>query len=90
MLNTLIQTIANLGFDSNAITEAFNRVIETIRMGDLSSVSGIMDIFTGIVSAITGVSVADISAIITSLIESVVSILSDDSTSSILSVITGA
>ncbi len=90
MLNTLIQTIANLGFDSNAITEAFNRVIETIRMGDLSSVSGIMDIFTGIVSAITGVSVADISAIITSLIESVVSILSDDSTNSILSVITGA
>lgn len=90
MLNTLIQTIANLGFDSAAISDAFNRVIETIRMGDTSSVSGIMDVFTGIVSAITGASAADISAIVTSLIESVVTILSDDSTNSILSVITGA
>jgi hypothetical protein len=59
-------------------------------MGDTSSVSGIMDVFTGIVSAITGASAADISAIVTSLIESVVTILSDDSTNSILSVITGA
>lgn len=90
MLNTLIQTIANLGFDSTAISEAFNRVIETIKMGDTSSVAGIMDVFTGVVAAVTGASAADISAIITSLIESVVAILSDDATNSILSIITGA
>lgn len=90
MLNTLIQTIANLGFDSTAITEAFNRVIETIKMGDTSSIAGIMDVFTGVVAAVTGASAADISAIVTSLIESVVTILSDDATNSILSVITGA
>ncbi|MBE6791243.1 MAG: hypothetical protein IKB08_06185 [Clostridia bacterium] len=90
MLNTLIQTIANLGFDSSAITEAFNRVLETIKMGDTSSIAGIMDIFTGVVAAVTGASASDISAIITSLIESVVTILSDDATNSILSVITGA
>lgn len=90
MLNTLIQTIANLGFDSTAITDAFNRVLDTIKMGDTSSISGIMDIFTGIVAAVTGASASDISAIITSLIESVVTILSDDATNSILSVITGA
>jgi len=90
MLNTLIQTIANLGFDSTAITEAFNRVLETIKMGDTSSIAGIMDIFTGVVAAVTGASASDISAIITSLIESVVTILSDDATNSILSVITGA
>ncbi len=90
MLNTLIQTIANLGFDSTAITEAFNRVIATINAGDTSSLAGIMDIFTGIVASLTGASAADISAIISSLVTSIVSILSDDATSSVLSTITGA
>lgn len=90
MLNTLIQTIANLGFDAEAITEAFNRVMETIQMGDISSLAGIADIFTGILSAFTGISAADMSAILTSLVSSVVAILSDDATSSVLSTITGA
>lgn len=90
MLNTLIQTIANLGFDASAITEAFNKVIETIQNGDTSSLAGIMDVFTGIVAALTGTSAADIAAIITSLVSSVMEILSDDATSSVLSTITGA
>lgn len=90
MLNTLIQTIANLGFDSSAITEAFNNVIETIKGGDASSLAGIMDIFTGIVASITGANAADVAAIISSLVSSVVSLLSDDATSSVLSTITGA
>ena len=90
MLDTLIQTIADLGFDSSYISDAFNNVLETIQMGDTSSLSGIMDIFTGIVAALTGISVADISAIISSLVSSVVAILSDDSVNSILSTITGA
>lgn len=90
MLNTLIQTIANLGFDENAITSAFNRVIEAIQQGDTSSLSGIMDIFTGVVSGFTGLDAADISAVISSLISGVVAILSDESTNSILSTITGA
>lgn len=90
MLNTLIQTIANLGFDASAITEAFNKVIETIQNGDTSSLAGIMDVFTGIVAALTGTSAADIAAIITSLVSSVMEILSNDATSSVLSTITGA
>ncbi|MBQ9945154.1 MAG: hypothetical protein IJO68_01350 [Clostridia bacterium] len=90
MLNTLIQTIANLGFDANAITEAFNKVISTIQNGDTSSISGLMDIFTGIVASLTGASAADISAIISSLVSSVVEILSDDSVGNIMSTITGA
>lgn len=90
MLNTLIQTIANLGFDAQAITTAFNNVIETIRNGDVSSMQGISDIFTGIISALTGASTADINAILSSLITSVIAILSDDVTSSVLSTITGA
>ncbi len=90
MLNALIQTIANLGFDSAAITEAFNKVIQTIQNGDMSSLAGIMDVFTGIVAALTGASAADISAIISSLVSSVVAILSDDTTNSVLSTITGA
>ncbi len=90
MLNTLIQTIANLGFDAEAITSAFNRVIDTIRNGDMSSIQGLSDIFTGIISALTGASAADINAILSSLITSVIAILSDDVTSSVLSTITGA
>ena len=90
MLNTLIQTIANLGFDSEAITVAFNNVIETIRNGDMSSMQGISDIFTGVIAALTGASAADINAILSSLINSVVAILSDDTTNSVLSTITGA
>jgi len=90
MLNTLIQTIANLGFDSEAISAAFNNVIETLRNGDLSSLQGIADIFTGIIAALTGVTIGDINAILSSLITSIISILSDDATSSVLSTITGA
>ncbi len=90
MLNTLIQTIANLGFDSEAISAAFNNVIETIRNGDLSSMQGISDIFTGIIAALTGATAGDINAILSSLITSIISILSDDATSSVLSTITGA
>lgn len=90
MLNTLIQTIANLGFDESAITSAFNRVISAIQQGDTSSLSGIMDIFTGVVSGFTGLDAADISAVISSLVSGVVAILSDDSTNSIISTITGA
>lgn len=90
MINTLIQTIANLGFDASAITAAFNKVIETIQAGDTSSLAGIMDVFTGIVAALTGASAADIGAIISSLVSSIVAILSDDATSSVLSTITGA
>ncbi len=90
MLNTLIQTIANLGFDAEAITNAFNGVIETIRNGDMSSMQGFSDVFTGIIAALTGATAGDISAITSSLVSSVIAILSDDATSSVLSMITGA
>ena len=90
MLNTLIQTIANLGFDAEAITTAFNNVIDTIRNGDMSSIQGLSDIFTGIISALTGASAADINAILSSLITSVIAIHSDDVTCAVLSTITGA
>ena len=90
MLNTLIQTIANLGFDSQAITDAFNSVIETLRNGDMSSVRGVSDVFTGIIAALTGTTAGDINAMISSLTDSVIAILSDDATSSVLSIITGA
>ena len=90
MLNTLIQTIANLGFDSDAITTALNNVLETIRNGDTSSLQGISGIFTGVVSALTGASIGDINAVLSSLVTSIVAILSDDATSSVLSTITGA
>lgn len=90
MLNALLQTIANLGFDGSAINDAFNSVLSTIRAGDLSSLSGIGNIFTGIISAFTGANVSDVSTILSTLINSMVEILGNASTTALLSNITGA
>lgn len=90
MLSTLIQTIANLGFDSSVINEAFNQVIATIQNGDTSTLAGLGGIFTNIISIFTGVSAADIATVISSLVSSVIEVLTNDSTASVLSTITGA
>ncbi len=90
MLSALLQTIANLGFDASAISNAFNAIISTVQAGDTSSLSGIAGIFTGILSVVTGLSAADITTVISSLISSVVEMLSNDSAASVLSTITGA
>ena len=37
MLQALLQTLANLGFDSQAINESFNNIMTTIRSGDPGS-----------------------------------------------------
>lgn len=90
MLSALLQTIANLGFDASAISNAFNAIIATVQTGDASSLEGLTGIFTGILSVITGLSAADISTVITSLVSSVIEVLSNDAASSVLSTITGA
>ena len=77
MLNALIQTVANLGFDSDAITMALIKVFEAIQGGDLSSAQGIVELFSGLISAVTGISAADISAIIPVVFESILAMLSD-------------
>lgn len=90
MLSALIQTIANLGFDSQAVTDTFNQIIATIQNGDTTSLEGLTGILSGILSVFTGVGAADISAVISSLVSSVVEVLSSDTTSSLLSTMTGA
>lgn len=90
MLNALLQTIANLGLDASKISETFNAILATIAGGDLSSVNGLGDILTGILSVFTGVSSGDITTILQSLITSVVEVLSNDTVSGLLSSITGA
>lgn len=90
MLSALLQTIANLGFDASAITNAFNSIIATVQAGDTGSLEGLNGIFTGILSVITGLSAADITTVISSLISSVIEVLSNDAASSVLSTITGA
>lgn len=90
MLSALLQTIANLGFDASAITNAFNSIIATVQGGDTSSLEGLTGIFTGILSVITGLSAADITTVISSLVSSVIELLSNDAASSVLSTITGA
>ena len=90
MLQTLIQTIANLGFDAQAVEATFNEIIATIQAGDMSSLEGIGNVLSGILSIFTGINAADISVVISSLVSSVVELLSNDATSSVLSTITGA
>ncbi len=90
MLQALIQTIANLGFDSEAVNDSFNKIINTIKSGDTSSVDGIMGIFRDVISVVTGTSAADVSMIAGALATSVLEVLSNAGTSGVLSTITGA
>lgn len=90
MLQTLIQTIANLGFDAQAVEATFNEIIATIQTGDMTSFEGIGNVLSGILSIFTGINAGDISVVVSSLVSSVVELLSNDATSSVLSTITGA
>ena len=90
MLNALLQTIANLGLDASAVNAAFNQALAAIRGGDTTSLAGLGNIFTGVISAFTGASAADISAVLSTLITSVIEMLGNSTTSAFLSNITGA
>ncbi len=90
MLQTLIQTIANLGFDAQAVEATFNEIIATIQTGDMSTLEGVGNVLSGILSIFTGINAGDISVVISSLVSSVVELLSNDATSSLLTTITGA
>ena len=90
MLQALLQTIANLGFGAQAVNTTFNNILDSIQGGDTSSVSGIMGIFKGVVSAFTGVNSADLSLIASSLVTSVLEVLTNSGTTNMLSTITGA
>ncbi len=90
MLQTLIQTIANLGFDAQAVEATFNEIIATIQTGDMTSLEGVGNVLSGLLSIFTGINASDISVVISSLVSSVVELLSNDATSSFLTTITGA
>lgn len=90
MLQALLQSLANLGFDAQSINDSFNEVLSTIRAGDTSSLDGFFGMFKGIISVVTGVDVADVSMIVASLISSVIELLSKADSSGILSTIIGA
>lgn len=90
MLSALIQTIANLGFDAAAVNAAFQSAMDSIENGDRSSLSGLVGIFKGVVAAITGADAADISLVLNSLATSIIQLLSNPNSTSVLSTITGA
>ena len=90
MLSALLQTIANLGFDAQAVSNAFNSIVDAVKTGDTSSLQGLVGIFKGIVAAVTGASTADVSLALSSLITSVIEMLSNPNSSTVLSTITGA
>ena len=90
MLQALLQTLANLGFDSQAINDSFNNIMTAIRSGDTGSVDGVLGMFKGLLSAFTGVDQAQLSLIANSVLTSVLELLSNTGTSSVLSTITGA
>ncbi len=90
MLSALLQTIANLGFDAQAVNNAFQSIMDSIQTGDKSSLTGLVGIFKGILAAITGADAADISLILNSLATSVIGLLSNPNSTSVLTTITGA
>ncbi|MBQ7638190.1 MAG: hypothetical protein IJS90_04740 [Clostridia bacterium] len=90
MLQALLQTLANLGFDSQAVNNTFNEVLGTIRGGDTSSLDGLFGVFKGVISVVTGVDSADVSMIIASLLTSVIEVFSKVGDSGVLSTINGA
>ncbi len=90
MLQALLQTIANLGFDSEAINNSFNGIMSAVNGGDTGSLGGLINIFKGIVSAVTGADTGEVSLIASSIITSVLDMLSNAGTSGVLTTITGA
>ncbi|MBQ9507522.1 MAG: hypothetical protein IJR51_10235 [Clostridia bacterium] len=90
MLQALLQTIANLGFDAQAVNTSFNSILDTIKTGDTGSLDGIIGIFKGVLSVVTGMDAAELSLIASSLATSVLGMLSDAGASSVLTTITGA
>ncbi|MCH5197643.1 MAG: hypothetical protein J1E34_01945 [Oscillospiraceae bacterium] len=90
MLQALLQTLANLGFDAQSVNNSFNEVLNTIRGGDTSSLEGIFGVFNNVISVVTGVDSADVSMIIASLVTSIIEVFSNVGGSGILSTITGA
>ncbi len=90
MLQALLQTIANLGLDSETVNQTFNNILSTIRSGDTSSVDGVMGVFRGLLSVVTGVDATDVSMIVASVVTSMLQVLSNAGASNVLSTITGA
>ena len=90
MLQALLQTLANLGFDSQAINDSFNSIMTSIQSGDTGSLDGVVAMFKGLLSAFTGMDSAELSLIANSVLTSVLELLSNTGTSSVLSTITGA
>ena len=84
MLNALIQTAANLGFDSTGISNALSNVLAAIQNGDLSSLQGVLDLFSGVVSAITGIGAEEISVIIPALLEGIIELISTETGGAII------
>ncbi len=48
MLQALLQTLANLGFDAQAVSQAFNNVMSSIKSGNATSVNGLLGMFKGV------------------------------------------
>ncbi|MBR5410176.1 MAG: hypothetical protein IK104_05845 [Clostridia bacterium] len=90
MLSALLQTIANLGFDAQAVNAAFQSAMDSIENGDTSSLQGLVGIFKGVIAAVTGADAADIGLVLNSLATSVIDLLSNPNSSAVLSTITGA
>ncbi len=90
MLQALLQTLANLGFDAQAVSQAFNNVMSSVKSGDATSVNGLLGMFKGVLSAFTGMDASEVNVITNTLAASVMEMLSNAGASTVLSTITGA
>ncbi|MBQ6419458.1 MAG: hypothetical protein IJK02_00130 [Clostridia bacterium] len=90
MLDALLQTIANLGFDAQSINQAFNGILAALRSGDLNILDGLSGFFRGFFSMFGGADGQSVSLIIVSLVNSIAEVLANANASSVFSTIIGA
>lgn len=89
MLSALLQTIANLGFDVSVINRAFNEIFHAISSGHTELLGGLKSLFGGAFSLFPG-GTDGWSSVAAALLNSVIDLLANAGSSSILRTITGA
>ena len=89
MLSALLQTIANLGFDVSAINRAFNEIFHAVTSGQTELLGDLRNLLGGAFPLLSG-NTAGLSSIAGALLNSILDLLSNAGTSTIIRTITGA
>ncbi len=89
MLDSLLQTISNLGIDTETINRAFSEIFHAVADGRSEVLSGLKSLFGGIASFFPQTS-GGFSALAGALLGSILDLLGNAGASSVFHTITGA